>query len=70
MSESLSHINDSKAEGKHIDDVLISSDIEKKDSFVGAETNPNVDDYISKFLEMSEDARADDQKEKQMTLKV
>lgn len=33
-----------------------------------ASTNVDVDDYISKFLEMSEDAKADDQREKTMKL--
>lgn len=69
MTESLFQVNEMKAEDKHIEDALISSGLEKKDSSIAAETNTNVDDYISKFLEMSEDARADDQKEKQMTLK-
>lgn len=58
-----------KEEHNHIEEVLMSSGLEKSDKSVAAEADPNVDDYISKFLEMSEDARADDQKEKQMTLK-
>ena len=46
----------------------VSSEQDDK-STAAATSTADVDDYISKFLEMSEDARADDQREK-MTLKV
>ncbi|XP_003869804.2 Sdo1 protein, partial [Candida orthopsilosis Co 90-125] len=69
MAESEFSTQDMKAEDKHTEHVSVSSDVDKNDSIVGGATNTNVDDYISKFLEMSEDARANDQKEKQMTLK-
>lgn len=46
----------------------VSSELDDK-STAAATSTADVDDYISKFLEMSEDARADDQREKTMTLK-
>ena len=46
----------------------VSSELDDK-STAAATSTADVDDYISKFLDMSEDARADDQREKSMTLK-
>ncbi|KAI5957075.1 hypothetical protein CANMA_004440, partial [Candida margitis] len=57
MSKSELSVYDMKAEDKHIENVSMSSGPEKGEA---PGINSNVDDYISKFLEMSEDARADD----------
>ena len=69
MNDSDDAVYEIKGDDKVIRAALVSSDLEEKSTAVTTSTNANVDDYISKFLEMSEDARADDQREKQMTLK-
>ncbi|CAK9439567.1 uncharacterized protein LODBEIA_P36670 [Lodderomyces beijingensis] len=46
----------------------VTSDIDEKSAVTKTKSSANVDDYIAKFLELSEDAKADDQREKQMTL--
>ncbi|KAI5962787.1 hypothetical protein CANMA_003661, partial [Candida margitis] len=60
MSKSDYGVHDIKEADKHIENVSVSSSLDKEESVAAAKTNANVDDYISKFLEMSEDARADD----------
>ncbi|KAI5956148.1 hypothetical protein CANMA_004577 [Candida margitis] len=59
-----------KGDDKVIRAASVSSELDEKSTVAALSTNAaDVDDYISKFLEMSEDARADDQREKQMSLK-
>ncbi|CCG22802.1 Mal31 maltose transporter [Candida orthopsilosis Co 90-125] len=69
MNDSDDAVYEIKGDDKVIRAASVSSELDEKSTVAATSTNADIDDYISKFLEMSEDARADDQREKQMTLK-
>ncbi|KAL6451383.1 MAL61 Maltose permease MAL61 [Candida maltosa Xu316] len=63
-------IDDYNPEKKQISsESIVSLDGKATTSHVSVTENPNVDDYISKFLDMSNTARAEDERDKTMPLK-